>query len=157
MRARRVGVSYLTRFRTGVTLAAILTAILPACAASRSTGDPQRVRPSEKDSRTPAQRKINSQLLYELYRFRGQAREKQVPPEPTGVKIDPKHRALVDVRAEVTPALEKKVRGLGGTVESVSRQYRSIVAWIPLTALERLAADPAVRAIEPKAEATTIR
>ena len=33
----------------------------------------QRGGASEKDSRTPAQRKINSQLLYEIYRRRGEA------------------------------------------------------------------------------------
>jgi hypothetical protein len=113
--------------------------------------------PSEKESRTPAQRKIDSQLLYELYRLRGEAKRKGVPPDPTGVRIDGKKRALVDVRAEVTPKLEKKVRSLGGTIQSTSREYRSIIAWIPLKKLERLAEDPAVHAIGPAAEATTNR
>ena len=54
---------------------------------------------------------------------------------------------------EVTPVAEKKVLKLGGTVQSTSLQYRSIIAWIPLRMLERLAEDPAVRAIEPAAEA----
>ena len=102
----------------------------------------QRPTPSEKESRTPAQRKINSQLLYELYRLRGEAKQKNVPPDPTGVKIDQKGRALVDVRAEVTPALQKNVRELGGTIESTSIEYRSIIAWVPLDRLERLAAIP---------------
>jgi hypothetical protein len=108
---------------------------------------------SEKESRTPAQRKINSQLLYELYRLRGEAKQKMVPPDPTGVKLDEKHRALVDVRAEVTPQLQEKIRTLGGTIQGTSAAYRSIIAWIPLLKLEQLAADPAVSAIEPKAEA----
>jgi hypothetical protein len=103
-------------------------------------------------SRVPSQ-KIDSQLLYELYRVRGQAKEKQVPPGPTTVRIDPEGRALVDVRAEVTPALEKKVATLGGTIRSTSREYRSILAWIPIKNLERLAEDPAVHAIVPAAEA----
>ena len=109
---------------------------------------------SEKESRTPAQQKINSQLLYEIYRLRVDSKRQQVPLDPTGVRTDGKKRALVDVRAEVTPALQKKVRALGGTIESTSATYRSIIAWIPLRRLERLAADPAVRAIEPAAEAT---
>ena len=75
-----------------------------------------------------------------------------MPPDPTGVKLDQKGRALVDVRAEVTPALQKKVRTLGGTIESTSSEYRSIIAWVPLNRLERLAADPAVHAIEPAAQ-----
>jgi hypothetical protein len=110
---------------------------------------------TEKDSRTPAQQKINSQLLYEIYRARGEAEAKHVPPGPTGVKIDGKKRALVDVRADVTPALQKTVHKLGGTIVSASARYRSIIAWVPLKRLEHLARERAVHAIEPKAEATT--
>ena len=113
----------------------------------------QRPMPSEKESRTPAQRKIDSQILYELYRLRGQAKQKNVPPDPTGVRIDKTGRAFVDVRAEVTPALEKKVRSLGGTIQSTSAEYRSIIAWIPLKNIERLAEDRTVRSIVPAAEA----
>ena len=70
---------------------------------------------SEKERRTPAQQKINSQLLYEIYRLRGEAVRKGVPTGPTGVKIDARGRALVDVRAAVTPAILRRIRGLGGT------------------------------------------
>lgn len=115
----------------------------------------QRSQTSEKESRTAAQRKIGSRLLYEIYRRRGQAVEKNVPPGETGVKIDQKGRALVDVRAAVTQALEKKVGSLGSTIVSTSREYRSIIAWIPLLKLEGLAEDVAVLAIVPAAEAIT--
>ena len=37
--------------------------------------------PSEKEARTPAQAKINSQILYEIYRRRGEADSKGVPPD----------------------------------------------------------------------------
>jgi hypothetical protein len=117
----------------------------------------QRSVPSEKESRTPAQQKINSQLLYEIYRLRGEARQKHVPEGATGVRIDAKKRALVDVRAEVTPALQKKLGTLGATIVSTSREYHSILAWMPLLRLERLAADGSVRAIEPAAEARTAK
>jgi hypothetical protein len=139
-----------------VILPLLLGAVLSGChraLTAAPVSSVQRPEPSEKASRTPAQQKIDSRLLYELYRLRGQAKEKQVPPDPTGVRIDGTGRALVDVRAEVTPALEKTVTTLGGAVRSTSREYRSIVAWIPLEKLERLAADPAVHAIVPAAEA----
>ena len=55
----------------------------------------------------------------------------------------------MDVRAQVRPELEKKIKALGGVVVSTSRTYDSIVGWMPLLTLERLAADPTVRAIEP--------
>jgi hypothetical protein len=60
--------------------------------------------PSEKDARTPAQAKINSQILYEIYRDRGDAERKNVPSTPTGIDVDGRGRALVDVRADVTAA-----------------------------------------------------
>jgi len=118
---------------------------------------PQKPGPDEKTSRTPAQQKINSQLLYEIYRRRGEAERRGVPPGPTGVRLDSKGRALVDIRAEVTPALQKKVTRARGTVVSTSREYHSIIAWIDLLKLEQIAAGPTVRAIEPAADATTAK
>jgi len=111
----------------------------------------------EKDARTPAQRKINSQLLYEIYRHRKEGLPPGVPAGETRVKIDAKQRALVDVRATLTSALTIKLRTLGATIVSTSATYRSTIAWIPLSALERLAADPAVLAIEPAPDAATLR
>lgn len=111
----------------------------------------------EKERRTPAQQKINSQLLYEIYRLRGEAERNAVPPGPTGVKIDARGRALVDIRADPTPALQNSIRRVGGVVLSTSARGRSIIARVPLLKLETLAADPVVRFIEPSAEATTGR
>jgi hypothetical protein len=112
---------------------------------------------SEKDARTAAQQKIDSRLLYEIYRKRGQAAEKNVPPGPTGVRLDGSDRALVDIRASVTPALIALVKKSGAAIVSSSTRYHSIIARVPLLQLERLAGDPAVRAISPAAEATTVR
>jgi hypothetical protein len=110
---------------------------------------------SEKESRTPAQQKINSQLLYEIYRLRGEAARKQVPEGATLVRLDARKRALVDVRAAVTPALQEKIEKLDATIVSTSREYDSIVAWVPLLKLERLAEDGTVRAIELAAQYRT--
>src|SRR5262245_10926416 len=112
---------------------------------------------SEKDSRTPAQRKINSQLLYEIYRARGQAEEKKIPPGPTGIKPDARRRAFVDIRADVTAEIRRRVEALDATIVSASAEHRSILAWVPLLKIEELAGLAAVRAIEPAAEATTVR
>ena len=87
----------------------------------------------EKESRTPAQQKINSQLLFEIYRARGEAERKGVPPGDTRVRIDALGRALVDVRADPTPALQKKIQRLGGVVLSTSARDKSIIARIQLT------------------------
>ena len=109
---------------------------------------------TQKFGRTPAQQKIDSRLLTEIYRLRGEA-GKSAPTGDTGVKIDAKGRAYVDIRVEVTPAMERKIKELGGTIVLTSTEYRSIIAWIPLSQLERIAGDPAVRAIVPPSEAIT--
>jgi hypothetical protein len=111
----------------------------------------------EKAARTPAQQKINSQILFEIYRARGEAERKGVPPGDTGVRIDARGRALVDVRAPVSAALNRTIRRLGGVVVSSSPAHLSTIARIPLLKLESLAADPSVKFIEPMAEATTVR
>lgn len=132
----------------------LVTAVVICSVALPLTGQPP---PSEKSARSAAQRKINSQLLFEIYRRRGEAERKGVPPGETGVKIDARGRALVDVRANVTSALQNTIRGLGGTIISTSRESHSIIARVPLLKLERLAGNPAVRFIEPAADAITVR
>jgi hypothetical protein len=135
----------------------VLASLLGAISGAACAADLQTNRASEKEARTPAQRKINSQLQFEIYRRQGDAERKGVPPGPTDVKIDEAGRALVDVRAEVTPAIEKKIRDLGGVVVSTSVPYQSIIARVPILKLERLAEDSSVRSIEPAAEAITNR
>jgi hypothetical protein len=143
---------------TAVGRALVIVCLVPpgtgAAAAGAAARQPRPV-PSEKEARTPAQGKINSQILYEIYRRRGEAIRKGVPPGPTGVDVDARGRALVDVRAEVTPALQKTIRSLGGVITSSSSEHHSIMARVPLLKLEQLAGDSAVRFIEPVARATT--
>jgi hypothetical protein len=141
----------------GILLAVVLlVAVFPGRAMAAQDQRPSQPPPvSEKDARTPAQQKIDSQVLYEIYRRRGEAVKKGVPLGSTGVKIDTKGRALVDVRVDVTPAIEGAIRSAGGTIVSASAAHHSVVAWVPLLKLESLAGNPAVRAIEPVAEAVT--
>ena len=114
---------------------------------------PQAIPPADKVSRSDAEKKISSSLLYEIHRARGQANPNPVPPGKTVVQIDPKQRALVDVRAAVTEDLTRQLDQLGSTVVSISAEADSIIAWVPLLNLERLAERASVRAIEPAAQA----
>jgi hypothetical protein len=107
----------------------------------------------EKDRRTPALQKIDSQLLQEIGRKRGQAAAKDVPSGKTDVRIDAQGRALVDIRATVSPALTAYIKKIGGTVMSSAPQYRSTIARVPLLKLEQLAGRTDVRAISPAPEA----
>jgi hypothetical protein len=125
-----------------VVMAAI---VVPAVRAQRGNATDRRT----KDVRTAAQQKIDGRVMDAIYHRRGDARGKVVVTRAPGIHVDRHGRALVDVRAPVRPALEKKFRALGGVVVSTSQPYDSIVGWMPLLTLERLAADPTVRAIVP--------
>jgi hypothetical protein len=97
-----------------------------------------------------AQQKISPRVLSAIYHRRGDVKGKAIATaSQQPIQVDRHGRALVDVRAAVRPELEKKIRALGGIVVSSSSTYDSIVGWMPLQTLERLAADPTVRAIEP--------
>jgi hypothetical protein len=111
----------------------------------------------EKRTRTAAQRKIDSQLLFALYRERGEAEAKGVPPGDLLVKFDAKRRALVTIRARVTTDLLAAIKKLGGEVVSSSERDNDIRAYLPLGKLEELAASKTVSAIMPAEEATTNR
>ncbi len=119
--------------------------VVPAVRAQRRAVPDSHAR----DARSLAQEKINARVLTAIYHRRGDAKGKTVPAAGAGIQVDRHGRALVDVRAQVRPELEKKMKALGGVVVSTSRTYDSIVGWMPLLTLERLAADPTVRAIAP--------
>ena len=120
--------------------------VVPAARAQRKAMPESRPR----DARTLAQEKINARVLSAIYHRRGDAKGKTVPVTGgSAIQVDRHGRALVDVRAQVRPELEKKIKALGGIIVSTSGTYDSIVGWMPLLTLERLAADKTVRAIEP--------
>jgi len=116
---------------------------MPALRAQRSVS----VANHPRDVRTVAQNKIAPRVLSEIYRRRGDARQHAFADRGV-VQVDRHGRVLVDVRADVKPALEKKMKALGGVIVSASIPSRSIVSWMPLTMLERLAADPGVTTID---------
>ena len=110
---------------------------------------------SAKVRRTPAQRKVSSELL--------EAREKtRREPPAAGIgrlqETDPQtadDRVMVDIRAEVTPAVLARIRKLGGTVINSVPKYQAIRAKLPLRAVEMLAGLDAIRTIRPADEART--
>jgi hypothetical protein len=127
-------------------LVLLATIVMPAVRAQREEDPVER---KARDMRTMAQQKINPRVMTAIYHRRGDAKGKAVPAPAARVQVDRHGRALVDVRAAVTPELEKKFKALGGILRSKSQTYDSIVGWLPLQTVERLAADRTVRAIEP--------
>ena len=110
---------------------------------------------SEKESRTPAQQKIDSQLLYAIYQMRGEAKMKGIPSEPIMLRKDKKGRVLVDIRSVIGPRLLSLVKKSGGTVLSKSQKDHSLIAFLPLGELERIARLKEVEFISQPSEAIT--
>ena len=105
--------------------------------------------------RTPTQRTVNSQLLDVL---RTPLREPTAAGTALLQATDPyakDERVMVDIRADVTPAVLKRIRDLGGTVINSVPKYEAIRAQLPLRAVEMLAALDAIRTIRPADEAVT--
>jgi len=109
----------------------------------------------EKASRTAAQKKIDSQLLYALKQKRGETRG--VPTERINIELDQKGRALVDIAAKVSPQVTSQIRKLGGIVISEDERYHTIRARLALEKLEALAGRKDVSFIAPAAQAMNNR
>ncbi len=144
-----------------LTVLAALVALLLSALATTAQGplpdDSRQSAPSSaRRQRSAAQAKINTHLFDAIE----QARKPKSPPAPSEsplVDIDAKRRALVDLRAEVTDRLLALVRKLGGEVQSTAPAHHSIIARVPLSKLEALAADDGVQFIEPAALPATNR
>ena len=111
---------------------------------------------AEKQERNPVQRKIDSRLLDAWQMVQG----KEVVPAYDRLPVEleatdaptarPKAydareqngagRVLVDLRADVTPAVLARIEELGGEVVNSVGKYRAIRAWLPLDSMEVLAA-----------------
>ena len=91
---------------------------------------------TDKAARTPAQKKVSSQLIFASRMNRGLPVVPGVQSIQTGVAVDARGTTVVDIRARVDDALLETIRGLGGSVLEYHVQYRSIRASLPLGALE---------------------
>jgi len=101
-----------------------------------------------KSQRTPTQQKIDSNLLVAAQQQRGEAGV-AAAQLITGVEVDAAGTTLIDLRADVNDALLAQVRTLGGQISYTSVPLRTMVARVPLSAVEQLAALPQVRFVLP--------
>jgi hypothetical protein len=112
----------------------------------------------EKEARTSDQQKLGSQLWYALQSSRGQAApglSEVYASAVDAVKPDAYGLTRVEITAPVSRSLLRRIAGLGGSVKYASTQNQSILAAVPLSSLEALAADPTVRRIAPAARVKT--
>jgi len=103
---------------------------------------------ADKQTRTPAQNKLSSELLYAIRMARGEAVAPGVPTQRLSFTNDTNGRVLVDIKANVTDALLAQIRQGGGEVILSFPQYQAIHARIALNQLESLAGLADVLAIK---------
>jgi Subtilase family len=106
----------------------------------------------EKASRTPAQRKIDSNVLFTIRMMRGQQAAPGVTSLYTGVELDQNDRIVVDIIADVSETLLKQLETAGALVIDSHADLRAIRALIPADQIETIAASPDVQFIGRKAE-----
>ena len=111
---------------------------------------------AEKDSRTPAQQKIDSQFLYALKRNRPEFAA-AFKTMVSAAAIDSNGSVLVDISAQVTPELLASIKTLGGEVLSSYEEFKAIQARVPLESLEAIAESEDVKWIGPADQAMTNR
>lgn len=103
----------------------------------------------EKDARTPAQQKMDSQLIYASKMSQGFAISSAVKTLEVEIPEDESGSVLVDISGEVTPELLQQIVDAGGTVQSAFPEYKTIRAILPLEQIEGIAENLAVRFIGP--------
>ena len=135
--------------------AQLLAPLKPVESLEWHTREQIRLLHEEKLSRTPAQRKIDSQLLYSArQRAQGSVGFGLSAFKPA-LRLELDGRVLLDVRANVSAGLLSSIRSHGGLIISSLPRYQAVRALVPIEAIETLAQRPEVRSVRPAARATT--
>jgi hypothetical protein len=106
----------------------------------------------EKESRTPAQRKIDSQLLYAMKMQRAQPIASGVNSLQVNVAASEQGRVVVDISASVDDKLLQLLANNGAAVLVSTPEYNSVRVEVALDRLENIAASDSVYFIQPKME-----
>src|SRR5262245_23138617 len=111
----------------------------------------------EKESRTSAQQKIDSQLLYELRMEGGAPIADGIFAIETDLPYAPDGHIVVDIAIQPGSDLAARLTSVGLDVESASPDGTSVRAHINVADVEALAADPTVIFVQPRQTAITTR
>lgn len=103
---------------------------------------------AEKSSRTPAERKLDSQLLYLSREVAGQNAVAGVPTLQSRVERQADGRVLVDIAATPSVELAKAITAAGGTVIYESPRWNSVRATLPPDAFVGIAARADVKFVK---------
>ena len=109
----------------------------------------------DKRTRTAAQKKISSKLIYTSRMLQGLAAAPGVPSLETGVDVDDGGNVLVDITARVTYEFLLRLKEQGASIYSSFPSSNSVRAMVPAARLETIAELPDVIFIRPRQEAMT--
>ena len=97
----------------------------------------------EKETRTAAQQKIDSQLIYKIKELRHERIGPNTPSLPTSVKVDNRCRTVVDITIKDLASVSESLRKLEGA-EVIFPSSFSIRARVYLSQIEVIAGWPNV-------------
>src|SRR5579885_452634 len=107
---------------------------------------------AKKAARTPAQRKIDSQLLGASQAMSARQAMPGDSVVSARIPLQSDGTILLDIKADVSDQLLARIRSLGGTVINAFGKYKSIRAALPPNQIEQLASASEVRFIRPAEE-----
>jgi uncharacterized repeat protein (TIGR01451 family) len=111
----------------------------------------------DKDARNPALRKMDSNLIYTVRMMQGLPAAPGIPFLYTGVTLDDNDNVVIDIVANVTDMLLKKLATAGAQVLYQNAELRSIRAVVSPNQIEGIAASPDVVFVWPKQGSDTHR
>src|SRR5215475_300692 len=111
----------------------------------------------EKQSRTGAQRKIDSQLIYEIKMWRGEPIADGVPTIATDLPYNDEGKVILDLKATVSDTLLKQLSAYGAEIVNSSPKQNGIRIQVNVEQIEAIAALPDVTFIQPKQAAKNSR
>lgn len=109
----------------------------------------------EKASRSAAERKVATRLLYGCRERRGETAIPGIESLRSRVSWDANARTLVDLRARVSAGLLARIETLGGEVVSAHEAYEALRAWLPEPAVGLLAERSDVLQLRPADRSVT--
>ncbi len=106
-------------------------------------------------TRSPAQQKMDSNLIDADKASRGESTAPGVALVAPGLERDGAGRVLVDLEARVTPELLRALESLGARVVNHFVNFDAIRAWLPLASIESIAGRPDVKFVRQAVKAAT--
>ena len=104
---------------------------------------------NEKKNRTAIEQKISSRLSQAIREMKSAAKKNLQVIEPVNVNADKEGNLKVDIKADVTDLLTERIKNIGAQIIFSSKEYHSIRARINLSMVEKIAAYPEVKFVEP--------